>query len=81
MILVSLAVADAAALADVGKGAPFRIADGGGVDDTAGVCNVDAGAAAALRFLVGADVAPVEVAGVESLAPAAGPLPVVPFVA
>lgn len=73
-MLVSLAVAEAAVLPNVGKGTPFRNADGGGVDDTAGVCNVDAGATAALRFLEGAVVVPLEAAGVESLAPVAGPL-------
>lgn len=80
-MLVSLAEAEAAALADVGNGTPFRSADGGGVDDTAGDCNVDAGTTAALRFLVGAEVAPVEAAGVASLVPAAGALLVIPLVA
>lgn len=81
MILVSLAVVEAAALADVGRGTPFRNADGGGVEDTAGVCNVDAGAAAALRFRVGAGFVPLEVDGVPSLAPETWPLAVLPLVA
>lgn len=74
MILVSLAVTDAAALPDVGKGKPFRSAVGGGVDDTAGVCNADAGAAVALRFLEGADVAALDVDGVASFATVAATL-------
>jgi len=80
-MLVSRAVADAAALADVGKGMPFRAAGGGGVDDTAGVCNVDDGATAALRFREGADETPLDADGVASLALAAGALLLLPFVA
>lgn len=81
-MLVSRAVAEAAALADVDKGMPFRTAAGGGVDDTAGVCTVDDdGGMAALRFREGAEDTPLEAEGVASLADAAGALLLLPLVA